>query len=271
MTPEERRRLLEQVAAGDVSVEDAASRLHAGPTSGADERGASRERPGPATATVEAGPAKRIAIEVDAGSVRIEGDPRVAVVDVVGDGDHEIRDEGDTVVVRCSPLRDELRDVAGQRQSGTFSMQSLVRRLGESRTWRTTNLRVNPDLPLALRCTAGSARVLSVTAPIDCKVDAGHVQLHDVVAPLTAKVNAGSLELIGAYLTGGTSTVSCDVGSVTVSLHPQSDVTVDTDVDFGRSVVDLGDAASGPDRLGAGTGRLSLSGSACNIAVTVRN
>jgi hypothetical protein len=261
MTPEERRRLLEGVAAGNVTVEDAAHRLQGGPEPS--EPRADRARPAEA---VTPGPAKRIAVEVDAGSLRIIGDPGVAVVDV--DGEHEIHDHGDTVVVRCSPLRGELRDVAGQHQTGPFWMQNVVRRIGESRSWRATTVRVNPDLPLELRCAAGSASVQGVRAAVDCKVDAGSVRLRDLAAPFTAKVNAGALD-VSARLTGGASTVSCDVGSVTVRLDPTSDVTVETDVDFGRCVVELGAGATAADRLGAGTGRLSLSGSACNVAVTV--
>jgi hypothetical protein len=213
--------------------------------------------------------------------VRVIGDPTVAVVDV--DGDHEVNEEGGTIVVRCSPLRDINLDFDFDRDRDrdrdhdrlhSYGRAFKMRRygaplaIGELRKRVQVTVRVNPDLPLDVHISAGALTVRGINATIRCDVDAGAARLHDIRAPFTAKVSAGALTVDGR-LVDGESRVSCDMGATTIKLDPTSDVRVKAGVNLGRCDVKLG--PDGGDTLGAGTGVLVIDGSMSSVSVTTRS
>jgi hypothetical protein len=293
MSEVERRAILEAVARGNLSPDEAAVRLRAAshdlkpPAAGASDAAASgeptagngtgpalgepeRERSGGGTATLEA--SRRIRVEANAGSVRIVGDPTVAVVDV--DGDHEVQEEGDAVVVRCTPLRDldldlDLDPHSFRHGRGGFAIRNRRFRVDDLKRRLQVTVRVNPDLPLDVQVAAGALSVRGVHAPLTCDVDAGAARLHDVTGPLQAKVNAGSLSVDGRC-DGETWRVSCDMGAAAVRLHPDSDVRVRASVNLGRCAVRLPTNPAIPDEylLGDGTGLLQVDGSMSSIAIS---
>jgi hypothetical protein len=275
MDAEERRALLEAVAAGELSAEEAARRLEEadldeelGPTETYDE-------PAP-TEVLRDGGSKRVHVDATAGSVRVIGDPGVASVLV--DGDHEVEEQGDTIVVRCSPIldfndlserwRDRDRDDFGFR-GGTFRFGSL----GLAKGKLHVTIRVNPDLPLSAHMAAGSLNVRGMRGPIDVDVDAGSARLHEVRSPLHASIRAGSLSVDGRF-DHGESRIHCDMGAASIRLDRKSDVRVTASVDLGRCDVRLDDEDEPSNRrggewvLGDGTGSLVVHGSMSSVSVT---
>jgi hypothetical protein len=289
MSEVERRAILEAVARGDLSPDEAAVRLRAAShdltapaqsrthandarpaagTSGQAATDATRGTGG--TATLEA--SRRVRVVVNAGSVRIVGDPTVAVVDV--DGDHEVQEEGDAVVVRCTPLRDLDLDFdrhGSRHGQGGFAIRNHRFRVDDLRRRLQATVRVNPDLPLEAQVAAGALSVRGVDAPITCDVDAGAATLRDVRSSLRAKVSAGSITVDGR-VSGDDWQVSCDMGAASVRLDPESDVRIRAGVNVGRCEVRLpsGVGGGGEYVLGDGSGSLVVEGSMSSISISTK-
>lgn len=255
----ERREILEGVAAGEIEPEEAARRLEALEASRAaapPEPSAPPPPPEPpeppqppqppevAVAAAVAGPsappageggrARRVRVDVSIGSARIVGDPEVAEAEV--SGPHQIRREGDTLVVECEPILAELSEE--QAAEGVFVFARgggpWVRRFGLRRPRHSkTLIRVNRDLPLDVDVSAGSIVVHDVHGPIRCDVDAGSAKISGFRGPIEADVDAGALHASGV-LAAGHSRIRCDAGSLRLTLEPGSDVRVRTDVGLGR-------------------------------------
>jgi hypothetical protein len=306
MSEVERRAILEAVARGNLSPDEAAVRLRAalhdlrapaahqggqadppgqaggpatrqvsgsggtggpGDLAGPASEQAGRREPGAPTATIE----RRIRIEANAGSVRVVGDPTVAVVDV--DGDNEVQEEGDTVVVRCSPLRDldldlDLDPHRLRHGHSGFAIRSRRMRVHDLRRHLQVTVRVNPSLPLDVQLAAGAVSVRGVHAPITCDVDAGAARLHDVSRSLRAKVNAGSLSVDGR-VDGDEWHLTCDMGAASVRLDPASSTRVRAAVTLGKCDIRLPDADRRGDELvlGDGHGLLVVDGSMSAITI----
>jgi hypothetical protein len=282
MSEIERRAILEAVARGDLGPDQAAQRLRAASHDlPPDERPLDESDlvddppapdPEPDPTRVLPGSARRLRVDANAGSVRIVGDPSVAVVDV--EGDHEVQEEGDTVVVRCAPLRDLDLDIDWEHphrrgRHGGFAMRPPRMRMNELRRRFQVTVRVNPELPLETRIAAGAVSVRGVRAPITCDVDAGAARLHDVMGPLTARVNAGALSVDGRLIDDDWR-VSCDMGATTIRLDPDSSARVRANVNMGRCDVRLPGRREGEEYVvGGGRGRLDLAGSMSSISVAL--
>jgi hypothetical protein len=290
MSEIERRAILEAVARGDLTPEEGAHRLRAAlhdlsadphephdqgepETQETPTPAASRERP--VRSSVKHG--RRVRVDANAGSVRIVGDPSVTVVDV--DGDHEVQEDGDTVVVRCTPLRDLDLDIdaawggwghghRGGRRG--FAIHPPRVRVDDLKRRFQVTVRVNPELPLDAHVAAGAVSVRGVRAPISCDVDAGAARLHDVSGALDARVNAGALSIDGR-LVDDSWRVRGDMGAVTIRLDPNSDARVRAHVNLGRCDIRLPTAVARGDEyvLGAGRGLLELDGSMASVSVAV--
>lgn len=264
MDEHERRAILEAVASGELSAEDAASRLF--------------DEPGEVIADDQPARATRVRIEASAGSVRVIGDPAVAIVDV--DGAHDLHHDGDTVVVRCQPLRDLDVDLDLDLDFGSPGRRTFAihRRHGgrsvlpDLRRRMQVTIRVNPSLPVDARVAAGSVSLRGLDGPVELDLDAGAGTLRDVRGPLQCRVNAGSLS-IDTRLVEGASRISCDMGATSVRLDPASDVRVKAGVNLGRSEIRLpeGHAPDGPGEfvIGAGRATLDIDGSMSAISVRV--
>jgi hypothetical protein len=263
MSDEERRALLEAVAAGEISPEEAARRLGSGDDASAPADGA--------TTTSEATEARRLRVDATGAALRIIGDPDISGVLV--DGEHEIEELDDaTVVIRCHPLRNLVGAGAfsgggGFRIHGAGSHRRID--FGSVAAGIRTTIRMNPHLPLAIDLNAGSVNARGVHGPIDVDVDAGAAHLRDVRGPITAAVNAGALTVEGK-LDAGESSITCDMGATTVRLAPDSDVRVRAAVDLGRCEIRLphDSGHSGDYVLGSGTASLRIKGSMSSVTVT---
>ena len=211
-----RREILKQVAAGQLSPEQAARDL--------DEL----ESRGPIVASTQiaGGPAARIRVVRTAGSAEIVGD--FAVQEAVAEGHHSARRDGDTLVIEGEENSAEL---PGFRFSWRRGYQF---RLGDVRPLR---VRVNPDLPLEIEAQAGSLRVLGVRAPIRAEVQAVQTRIDGFASPFELSAQAVSVRASGR-LDHGTSRIKCEAGAIRVHLQQGSSVRVTARTMLGRVSVD---------------------------------
>ena len=276
MDDDERRALLEAVARGDIAPEDAAAQLRDDAEATSREPLADAGAPSETTAA-RTGPIRRVRVEATAGSVRVIGDPTITGVDV--DGAHDLREDGDTLVVRAQPLRDLDLDLDvdfGERGNRTFVIQRRHgRRLAVHDLKRRiqVTVRMNPSLDLDARVAAGALNVRGIEGAISCDVDAGAARLHDVQGPLDCNVSAGSVTIDGRVVRGD-SRVMCDMGACSVRLDRASDVRVTAGpVNVGRCEVHLPDDiepdASGEFVLGSGTASLEVHGAMSSVSLHV--
>jgi hypothetical protein len=150
------------------------------------------------------------------GSVEIVGDPSVR--EAVAEGPHRARVEGDTMVFEPDPAIDE----------GSFMF-------GFGRNWASDKLliRVNPAAALDLQIQAGNCRVRGVEGPIRADVQAGSATIDGFRSPLTLGVQAGSIRASGR-LDEGESRISCDAGSVNLTLERGSSVRIVSRATMGK-------------------------------------
>ena len=267
MSDDERRRILEQVAAGELSPDEGAHRLHAldqgspEAAEGTPEDHAAGDRP-------EGGPARTIRVEASAATVRIVGDPDVA--EAVAEGRYTMRRDGDVLVVETELPFDEWAEQASYvvQFGGRHSRRGMRFRGSPFVPPVPLAVRMNPELPLEVVVNAGRLRIRGVRGPISCDVAAGTVRIDGFRGPLDCTVHAGSLAARGR-LTGGDSELNCDAGSMRVDLEPDSSVELDVSVTLGRADVEgfERDRHSGRWTLGGGAGRLRLRGNLGSVKV----
>lgn len=198
-----KREILRQVAAGDLSPEEAESRL-------AELDGGDR-----ATATLE--PAVTVRVVRIAGAAEVVGDP--AVKEAVAEGPHAVRREGGQLVIESRP---------GPGEGYTFGPLHL-----STDAHRRLRIRMNPDLPLDAEIQAGSLRVQGLKSTIHADVSAGSAHIDGFVKPIQVKVQAGSINASGR-LVEGESRISCEAGSVRVALAADSSLKIRARTTLGR-------------------------------------
>jgi hypothetical protein len=258
MDAEERRNLLDAVARGEVTPDDAAERLGGEPD----------PRPGPVA--VDDGPIRSLRIRVTAGAVKIIGDPSIAGAEVAGEHDSVSQElDGDTLVVDVTPLH----GVLGERRRAQFRVRGgrggriRVHRMMDGRTFETVTIRVNPDLPLELAVTAGSLSASGLRAPLSCDLDAGALNVRDARGPVDARVTAGSMSYSGV-LDHGESRFKCDAGALTITLDPGSSVKGAARVELGKLDIQLPKRDDGETfMLGDGAGTLSIDATMSAVSV----
>lgn len=201
-----KREILNQVAQGELTPEEAEARL------------AELDRPAPAGDA--AGPAQaatKIRIVRIAGAAEIVGDP--SVKEAVADGPHDVHREGTTLVI-------ESRPAPGDGYTfGPFSFGTDLH--------RKLRVRMNPELPIEADIQAGSLRVSGLHEAIKADVQAGSARIDDFQKQLDITVQAGSVNASGK-LTWGASRIACDAGSVRVALDPASSVNIHAHTSMGR-------------------------------------
>lgn len=297
MTSDEERRILEQVAAGELGPEDAAARLAAlaGQSHSHDGGAEAEDAPEPHTVEpAEGDQARRVRVNAIAGSVHVIADATVA--EASAEGDYVMYRDGDVLVVETQLGADDEddddddRDPYGERfhrpgrRSGfVIDLGPGFRRFGMGRTARLHHrrrllVRVNPELPLDVSVSAGSLLLRGSRAPLHCDVAAGSARLDDVRGPLECTVSAGSLS-VRALIDGGESHVSCDAGSVKIDLLPGSSVDVSLAATLGKAAILTGGGRPeavtglglGDERrvtVGAGAGRLDVRANLGKILLT---
>ncbi len=292
------REVLEAVAAGRMSPEEAAARL-AGSGGGVALR--------------------RVRVRAATRAVRVVGDAGVSEVAV--EGLHQVRREGDTLVVSAHPAEggggfafvppDLGRLVAEGRARARQVAQSAAREAarvaysagrpawapppssrgryrkewkgwmggdwmghgdwGDFHGWADPLvIRVNPRLAVDADVSAGSLSVSGVRGPVGVDVAFASAALEGLRGPIDVRAQAANVRFRGA-LSEGASRVRGDAAAIFITLAPSSDVVVHSRCDFGRLRVSRGDEVLDPgEAVVIGSGRASLDIEASMGAVEVR-
>ncbi|MBO0703669.1 MAG: hypothetical protein J2P38_12095 [Candidatus Dormibacteraeota bacterium] len=228
---EDRRTILQRVASGELSPEEAAEQLdrlgaqppppppppepgETPPFEPVSEGSAPRaETPPPSGGGLAASPLERVRVVRNLGATRIVGDREV--LEAVAEGPH-----------RAERLPHELVIHSDFDEEGGFNFSRIEGQWGRYRNARL-NVRMRPDLPLTVQAQASSVQVQGVTGPISGDVQAGSLSVDGSEGPFDLTVQAGSLTVTGA-IHKGTSRVRCEAGSVHVVLRPGSSVHIVT-------------------------------------------
>lgn len=235
---DEQRAILSQVAAGQLSAEEAAARLQEL------EQGAARPRPASTGAAVAPDASIALVRLVSRfGDTEVIADPTVATA--VADGPHGARQDGETLVIEQSFLHDHA--------TFEFNRPRGLRAILGVDTGSRLTIRMNPALALSAKVQAGSLRVSGVRGAITGEIQAGNCNLTGFRGPLNLNVAAGSVNAIGR-LDAGASSIRCNMGEVRLVLDPASSVRIRARSNLGQ--VDI-DGSGGSERtLGSGAGTL---------------
>ncbi len=221
------REILNQVATGKITAEEAAARLESLDATEPAPRAALPASPEKALA--RAGETRRIKVTSQIGSTEIVGDPTVDFA--IADGPHRARQDGDMMVI----------EQAGFDDLDHFTFNSSDRKLvinGVDIGRRKLRVRVNPDLPLAASVNAGSLRIEGVHGPITGEVLAGNCRIAGFSAPLDLTIQAGNLTASGRLDTAS-SNIRCEMGNVTINLERGSSVRVTARTTMGKVAIDV--------------------------------
>lgn len=250
MTPD-RREILERVARGEISPEEA-DRLLAGD-----------DTPAPSKDS----PVRRVNVSAGFGAIIVTGDPDVVEAEV--EGAHSASVEGDTLVIRSdvevmTPGAFAIH--LGPRKQKAFKIGG--RQAGSLR------VRMNPGLALEAKIDAGPLSITGVTGPIRARAAAGPITIEEFEGPLDVAVNAGAVRALGR-ITSGDSRIRSDAGAVRIELDPSSSVRVHADAALGKVVLP---GSEEPERrrfgsrreatIGAGEGTLRVETAMGSIHVT---
>lgn len=244
-----KREILNQVAQGDLTPEEAEARLAEldRPAPGGGEGGV----PAPAEA------ATKVRVVRIAGAAEIIGDPTVK--EAVADGPHDVHREGTALVI-------ESRPAPGDGYTfGPFSFGTDLH--------RKLRVRMNPQLALEAEIQAGSLHVSGLKDAIKADVQAGSARIDGFEKQLDVSVQAGSVNASGK-LSWGASRIGCDAGSVRVALDPTSSVNIHAHTSLGRISLPgrQSRASLGGERLeatvGGGDATLEIESSMGSVVVT---
>ena len=246
---QDRRSILEAVAKGELSPEEAAERL------GATEVD-------PPEASPDDVPTEGLTTVKVVGSFRtakIVGDPSVKAA--IAAGPHTARREGDALVISAEEF------VEGEASEFEFSRGKRPRVvLGLGSKPLPLEIRMNPALALHVQLAAGALKIDGVAGPITAQVSAGALKITDFASPLDLEVAGGAVTAVGK-LDRGESRIQCAAGAVKVKLTAGSSVKVIGEAGLGRVDLPGGQRGAGifggkqEAVVGSGTGRLELEAS----------
>lgn len=246
------RELLEDVAAGRISADEASERIAA---LGRSEGGQVAEQP-----------VQRIVVKAGAVRLNITADP--AVAQAVAEGPHTMKREGDALLITTNTTQGEFATEPPRSAFMTWVGQ-MVNRVGA-----TLDIRVNPSLPIQVLLVGGSLELVGVQAGASVGVEAGSAHLTGG-GPLLFDVASGSGKVEWTFT--GQSRVRADMGSVNVTVMPDSDVVVTADTSLGQAIVKShhGNLKAGQDAstpavtVGSGQGALTVSSRMGSAQVTL--
>ncbi len=227
MSKTDRREILNRVAAGTMSPEEAAAQLDS-INHGEDDQQAIHG----------------VRIVKRLGTVEIIGDP--AVRDAVAEGRHRARIDGDLMIIEG-----ETGD-----EPGSFITRTWLG-FPEHMSGDRLVVKVNPSLAIDLHVQAGSARVRGVDGPIRADVQAGSATIDGFSNPLNLTVQGGSIHATGR-LADGESRIACDAGSVNLHLERGSSVRVNARAHLGKVTLPGEAGARGAQDVTIGDGAASL-------------
>lgn len=263
----DRRQILEQVAAGTLSPEEADRLLREGEP----------EATGPEAASEH--PVRRVKVSVGVGGIDVIGDPTVAAAEV--EGPHRAEVEGDALVVHgeWEPGEDGFTFRVGrhaQRRRARAYAVHIGDRLAAGQRPPRLEIRMNPSLALDCELDAGPLTISGLDGPIRARVAAGPVTIDGFSDSLDVHVNAGAVRATGK-LVRGESRIEADAGGVRVELDPSSSVHVVAKAALGKVVVPGSDGRTGKrfagDRreatIGAGDAELRVETAMGTVHVSV--
>jgi hypothetical protein len=249
---EERRKVLDMVAAGELSPEEASRLLTS--LDGRPEEASSR------AIEPAAGEIARVRVVGTFRNVRIEGDSSISTATATGP--HKARLEEGTMVFEEDPDSEQDGYVIFGPQARRPRRIRISADFGKGRTFRWQNppavlhIRMNPELPLEVELTAGSARVWDVTGPIRANLTAGSARFEGVRSPFVAAVEAGSINVSGIF-DRGDSEIRCTAGKVRIDLERGSSVKIAARANLGKVALPGGEEWQG---IGGGTRKTTVGG-----------
>lgn len=266
---DEQRRILEQVATGKLSPQEAARMM---------ESATSAQTQPPSQDYSEEITGVRVVTTFK--TVRIQGDPSVS--GAIAQGEHRVRTHDGKMIfeeeenteqpgyVLFGPSRRRFRF------AGTINGKKI--QIGDGPDIPPVlDIRMNPSLPLEIEMTAGTVSVNGVEAEIGATITAGSGTFVGVRSPITASVDAGSLNIRGVF-DRGESNIRCAAGKVSVSLEPGSDVTVRARATLGKVSLPGGQSGQSKDwtsigsssnevKIGKGVGELDIEATTGSVSV----
>jgi hypothetical protein len=267
---EEIRDILNRVASGELSPEEAQSLLgesapaageHVSTTSAADTPVPPRPAPEPVA---------KVSIRASAVRLVVVADPTIDTA--VAEGPHRVSHVGDTLTIHSDLSAGDYQTETPKSAFATWL--STVNRAGS-----TLTVRVNPTLPLEVLNVAGSLELSGLRAPVSVGVEAGSARLHDGAGPLALSVASGSADVEWQF--HGECTVSTDLGSARVAVQPGSDVAITAEAVLGLATIRLADgttikatsskeaADNPPVVVGPGAGSLGVTSRLGSLVVSV--
>jgi hypothetical protein len=284
----ERRRILEQVARGELSPDQAADALAllddadaapaaptpptaptppssptppsapAPPTPPTPSTPPPRrpERDTPPTAGAATSSISTVRIRSACRAVTVVADPEIQTA--VADGEHTATIEDGALVIHA--VIDRPPGFSFIRSPRPRLRARVIHLTGEDALIPPLTVRMNPQLAFDGEVDAGSMSVTGLRGPVRAVASAGSVNIDGFDGPVNLRVAAGSLTARGR-ITSGQSHIDCDAGKVTLRLTPDSSVTV-------RARVTLGQLHT-PEQVGDGAGSLEVEANlgAVDIAV----
>jgi hypothetical protein len=194
---------------------------------------------------------ERISVRAIGRRVRIIGETSVATLSA--DGPHVLRRNGSVLEVSSDG---EL----GASLDG-FSILRAPRNLDDFRSLglgKELFLRVNPNIIVDVEVTAGSLTTERVPHLGKIRVTAGGARLLDVAEINDALVQAGQATIKGAIKTGR-NRIRAESGSLSITLHDDSNVTVKSEAQLGRVSWSGGHTGAGDEVvMGNGSARLDV-------------
>lgn len=255
MSNEERKKVLERVASGDLSPEEASEILDA-----------LKQRSEAPPATDET-PVTSVRVIGTFRTLRIQGDP--AVRTAVADGAHRVRTEDGKMIFEEDPEGPEgdymLFGPPPRGRRGRRGIH-IHADFGGGRRFRfdtPLNIRMNPDLPLEIDMAAGTAHIRDIRSPIKATLNAGTARFEGVRSPFKAFVDAGAIHVRGLF-DKGDSEIRCTAGKVKIDLERGSSVRITARSTLGKIVLPHGERWQGIGggekevTVGSGAGTLDL-------------
>ncbi|GAA1836178.1 hypothetical protein GCM10009714_17270 [Microlunatus capsulatus] len=195
---------------------------------------------------------ERISVRAVGRRVRIIGETAVATL--AADGPHVLRRNGAVLEVSSDG---EL----GASLDGFSILRGVPRNLEDIRALglgKELLLRVNPAIVVDVEMTAGNLNTERVPHLGKVRVTAGGAKLLDVTEINDALIQAGSATIKGAIKTGR-NRIRAESGSLSITLHDDSNVTVTSDSQLGRVSWSGGHTGAGDEVvMGNGSARLDV-------------
>ncbi|HVF12684.1 MAG TPA: hypothetical protein VNA87_06325, partial [Actinomycetota bacterium] len=222
---DEQRRILEQVATGELSPEEAARLM---------ESLTPQQTQPPSQDYSEEITGVRVVTTFK--TVRIQGDPSVS--GAVAQGEHRVRTQDGKMIFEEEENSEQPGYVLFGPRNRRFRFAGTINgkkiQIGEGPDIPPVlDIRMNPSLPLEIEMTAGTVNVNGVEAEITATITAGSGMFGGVRSPIKASVDAGSLNIQGVF-DRGESNIRCTAGKVSVGLEPGSDVKIRARATLGK-------------------------------------